>query len=293
VVSGGGTQRVGIVGIGRMGAALCARLVHAGFAVRATDVRHDRREVARRAGATWAADVAQVADGAGVVVTSLPGPGEVALVGDALSAHLAPESLWIEMSTVSPRVIRAGWPRGIDAPVGGGPQAARSGRLLAFAGGEEADVEAARPVLEAVAEQVVHVGPRGAGYAVKLLANALWFSQAAAGAEALALAGRAGLDPERVRAALAGSAAGSRFLEDDARALLAGDDRTAFSLARCCEQLAAVLELGHELAVPLDVATAVAAVHRQALSHYGDVDGELLGARFVADRAGISLRPNA
>jgi 3-hydroxyisobutyrate dehydrogenase-like beta-hydroxyacid dehydrogenase len=290
-MAGAAPQRVGIVGAGRMGAALGARLVQAGFTVCATDVDQARRQNVLNAGAGWREDTPQVAADADVVISSLPGPAEVTAVGAELAGALAPDAIWIDMSTVSPRVVRDDWGRGLDAPVGGGPDAARVGRLLAFVGGDEDDLRAVTPVLETVADRIVHVGPRRAGYAVKLLANALWFGQAAASAEALALAARAGLDPERVRAALAGSAAGGRFLEQDARSLLAGDDLPAFSLGRCCEQLAAVLELGDELAVPLDVAAAVAAVHRQALERYGDVDGELLGARFVAERAGSGFAP--
>jgi 3-hydroxyisobutyrate dehydrogenase len=138
-----------------------------------------------------------------------------------------------------------------------------------------------------VADRIIHVGPPGSGYTLKLLANALWFGQAVAVAEALTLAERAGIDPETARAALGQSAAGGRFLDHDAPALLAGDDLTSYALARCCEQLGTVLALGEQLAVPLELAAVVDEVHRRALAHYGEVDGELLGARFVAERAGV------
>jgi 3-hydroxyisobutyrate dehydrogenase len=128
------------------------------------------------------------------------------------------------------------------------------------------------------------------GYTVKLLVNLLWFGQAVATAEVLALGERAGLDLDIFRAAVGHSAAASRFIAHDADALLDGDDRTSFGLARCCEELEAALALGAELGVPLELAAVVADVHRQALQHYGDVDGELLGARLVAERAGVSLR---
>ena len=163
------------------------------------------------------------------------------------------------------------------------------GRLLAFVGGAAGDVEAQRDLLSALADRVVPVGPAGSGYAVKLLVNLLWFGQAIAHSEALTLAARIGLDPEAVRAALQQTAAASRFGEHDAPALLRGDDMASFSLARCLNQLTAVLALGERLDVPLELATTVAAVHRQALARYGDVDGELLPARLVAERAGIDF----
>jgi 3-hydroxyisobutyrate dehydrogenase-like beta-hydroxyacid dehydrogenase len=289
--------RLGVVGLGRMGLPMCGRLAHRGFGVTATDIRGELRSAALGAGARWAPSAGAVAAGAQVVITMMPGPEEVAGVVDELVAALAPGSTWIDMSTASPDVAgmigAAAGPRGVhvlDAPVGGDPEAAREGRLLAFVGGAAADLAAQREVLGTVADRIVHVGPAGAGYAVKLLVNLLWFGQAVATAEALTLARRAGLDLEVVRAALGQSAAASRFLADDAAALLRGDDLRSFSLARCVEELSSVLALGDELAVPMELATAVAGVHRQALQRYGDVDGELLGARFVAERAGLSLR---
>jgi 3-hydroxyisobutyrate dehydrogenase len=177
----------------------------------------------------------------------------------------------------------------LEAPVGGHPAAARAGGLLTFVGGAATDVEAQRDVLEALADRVVPVGPAGSGYAVKLLVNLLWFGQAIAHSEALTIAARMGLDPETVRAAVQQSAAASRFGERDAPALLRGDDLASFSLARCCEQLLAVLAISERLHVPLELTMSVAEVHQQALARYGDVPGELLGARLVAERAGINF----
>src|SRR6185295_16270403 len=84
---------------------------------------------------------------------------------------------------------------------------------------------------------VVNVGPHGSGYLSKLLANALWFGQAVATAEALAIADRSGLDVTQIQGALAQSAAGRGFVVDDAPALIAGDTLPNFSFARCVEQL--------------------------------------------------------
>jgi 3-hydroxyisobutyrate dehydrogenase-like beta-hydroxyacid dehydrogenase len=292
-------QRVGVVGLGRLGLPICARLSAAGFDVAATDVREAARAPAVASGARWQASVAAVASAADVVITVLPGPVAVTSVMDELVAAAATGTIWIEMSTVSPSVAQlvtaaagATGVRALDAPVGGGPQAAGDGRLLSFVGAWPDDLAAARAVLGTLADRIVHVGPPGSGYAVKLLANSLWFGQAVAVAETLTLAHRAGLDLDRVREALGQSAAAGRFLTEDVPALLEGDDYASFALARCCEQLDVVLALGDELAVPLELAAVVTDVHRRALAHYGDVDGELLGARFVAERAGVSFAPD-
>jgi 3-hydroxyisobutyrate dehydrogenase len=211
---------------------------------------------------------------------------------------MEPGSIWVDMSTAAPAVAgliaSAAAPKGIralDAPVGGDPAAAGEGRLLTFVGGTGEDLAAARDVLGMLADRIIHVGPAGSGYAVKLLANSLWFGQAVAVAEALTLARRAGLDVDVVRAALGRSAAASHFLAEDVTALLEGDDLTSFALARCCEQLASVVALGDELAVPVELTAVVSDLHRRALARYGEVDGELLGARFVAERGGVSFGP--
>jgi 3-hydroxyisobutyrate dehydrogenase-like beta-hydroxyacid dehydrogenase len=292
-------QRVGIVGLGRMGLPICTRLCAAGFDVAATDVREATRRPATAAGARWRASVAETVSAVDVVLTVLPGPVEVASIVDELTASAARGTLWIEMSTVSPPVAHlvtaaagAAGVRALDAPLGGGPEAAAEGRLLSFVGAHPDDLDGARAVLGTLADRIVHVGPPGSGYAVKLLANSLWLGQAVAVAETLTLASRAGLDLERVREALDQSAVAGRFLTEEVPALLAGDDRTSFSLARCSEQLESVLALGDELAVPLELITVVSGIHRRALAHYGDVDGELLGARFVAERAGVSFAPS-
>jgi 3-hydroxyisobutyrate dehydrogenase-like beta-hydroxyacid dehydrogenase len=289
-------NRLSVVGLGRMGRPVCARLVESGFEVVATDIVPDRRDDAEAAGARWCDGLKAAATGADIVVTVLPGPPEVSAIADPLTAAMAPAALWLDLSTASPAVARtvgaAAGARGIavvDAPLGGSPEDARDGRLLSFAGGGGDELERARPVLETIAAEVVHVGPHGSGYLTKLLANALWFGQAVATAEALAITARAGLDLNRVQGALAQSAAGGAFIAHDAPALIAGDTMPAFSLVRCAEQLSSLQGAAADLEVPAEVLDAVASVHAAAVREYGDVDGELLGARHAAHRAGVDF----
>jgi 3-hydroxyisobutyrate dehydrogenase len=284
--------RIAFIGLGRMGLPMCARLAAAGFEVVATDLRAELRGAVTR----WADSIQEACAGAEVAVTMLPGPESVADAAAPIISSLDAGAVWIDMSTASPSVaneITGGDSRFLDAPVGGSPETARVGRLVAFVGGAAGDLARCRPLFDALTERVFHVGPAGSGYAVKLLVNALWFAQAAATAEALALGDRLGLDLHTVHAALSRSAAASRFISRDVPALLDGDDLTDFSLGRCCEELASVLALGEQCGVPLDVLSTVSALHRGALEQYGDADGELLGARWVAERAGVRLRREA
>ncbi|MDQ2894313.1 MAG: NAD(P)-dependent oxidoreductase [Actinomycetota bacterium] len=289
-------QAIGMVGVGRMGLSICARLVQQGFGVVATDVRPDARAAVVAAGGDWAGSVVQVAAHAEVVISVLPGPLEVCAICEQLPAALSSGSTWIDMSTATPAVAAeiarsaaVHHVRTLEAPVGGGPAEAREGQLLAFVGGSAEDLRAQRGVLDALTDRVLHVGAAGSGYAMKLLVNLLWFGQAIANAEVLSLAVRAGIDPETVRYAVQQSAAASRFMEQDAPALMRGENLTSFSLARCVEELSGVLNMGREHDVPLALGERVTEIYIEALKHFGDVDGELLAARRVTEQARIEF----
>lgn len=279
-----------------MGLPICTRIAQHGFAVAATDLRSELRPAVTAAGARWSDSLAEVSSDADVVITVLPGAAEVAALIDPLTAALATGATWIDLSSATPetarqigRAARSRRLRILDAPMGGGPAAARSGRLLIFAGGAAEDLEAERDLFDAFAARILHVGGAGSGYLVKLLVNLLWFGQAVASSEALALATRAGLDPETVRRAVQESAAASRFMEADAPALLQGDDLSAFALGRCVDELESVLAVAKRLDVTLPLADRVTALYEEALVRYGDVAGELLAARLVAERAGLDF----
>ena len=132
-------------------------------------------------------------------------------------------------------------------------------------------------------DPVVSENPADA-HLVKLLANGLWFGQVVAVTEALLLGRAHGLDDERVRALLAASAGGSVFLDRHAPRLLAGDDMTDFGLDRVVEELHTLQALADDAGTPHRLQRLVAEVHRQALTEFGPVGGELLAARLLGLR---------
>lgn len=285
-----------------MGMPMCANLIQAGYEVIAWDLRGELESAVAGCGAQWGGTAAEVAAEADVLITMLPGPGEVHEVmagrGGALAA-LPATATWIDMSTSSPAVGRvlaaAAGARGIgvlEAPVGGGVAAARAGTLQLFVGGDLALAERHRALLEVLADpqRITHVGGHGAGYTTKLLVNLLWFGQAVATAEALLLARRAGIDLEVMRQALSVSAASSAFIRHDLGALLDGDYLATFGLDRCCEELTTVTTLARDYDLPFELSALVERTHRRALSRYGPVDGELLAVALLEEEAGIGLR---
>jgi 3-hydroxyisobutyrate dehydrogenase len=153
---------IAFVGLGRMGAPMCAALVRAGYTVAATDKRAEREPVAIACGASWRATPAQAASAAGVLISMLPGAREVraAMLGEtgALTS-LAAGTAWIDMTSNSPVAVRPVRERAmkqgvevLEAPVGGGIAAAREGSLQLFVGGEASVVERHRAVLEALGD---------------------------------------------------------------------------------------------------------------------------------------------
>ena len=290
------TATVGVIGVGRMGLPVCARLAGAGLRVVAADLEPEREQHVRAAGASWDADTERLARQAAVLITVLPGSSElVEAMGIALRT-LQPGATWIDLTSAAPaaaaELVARAHRRGIeclDAPVGGGVEAAAAGALQLFVGGRREVIERHRTVLELLG-RVEHVGDHGAGYTTKLLVNLLWFGQAVAVGEALLLARRAGIDLEVLRSALGRSAAASEFVRGDLGALLGGDYLESFGIDRCCEELATVVALADELTVPFDVSAAVERTYRAALARYGPIDGELLAVALLEERAGTRLR---
>jgi 3-hydroxyisobutyrate dehydrogenase len=207
---------------------------------------------------------------------------------------MRPGTAWIDLTSTSPMVgselrsLAAGI-ECLDAPMGGGPDAALEGTLELYVGGDRETVERYRAILETLGRIHVVGGP-GSGQIVKLLVNLLWFGQAVATGEALLLARRAGLDLRTVRQALIHSAADSRFIRRDLVGLFEGDYLTSFGLDRCCEELDAVTELAQQLEVPFELSGVVRDLHARALQRFGARGVELLAVALLEEMAGIDLR---
>jgi 3-hydroxyisobutyrate dehydrogenase len=300
--SGGERPIVGFIGLGRMGAPMAINVLRAGFDVVAFDMRTEATEPVVAAGAVAAESAAGTAASCDVLITMLPGPPQIEAVmtgrGGAFQA-LREGAVWIDMSTSTPAAGRAlareGEPRGVavvDAPVAGMVRGAVAGTLQVFAGGAAADVMRVRPVLEAMgdSDKVVHVGSRGAGYAVKLCLNLLWFMHAAASAEVLVLGAKAGVEVGTLRRALVGGPAGSVLLERDIDSVFEGDYDESFTLDLVTKDLGLAVDLGRDLGVPLELGALVEQLHRRARAMYGDGAGELSAVRLVEEAAGVKLR---
>ncbi|MFI5292703.1 MAG: NAD(P)-dependent oxidoreductase, partial [Candidatus Limnocylindrales bacterium] len=175
---------------------------------------------------------------------------------------LSGDGTLLEMSTVPPHVVRGLDPdvraRGaaiLDAPVSGSVTLAESGTLTIMAGGAAEDVERARPVLEALATTIFHMGPLGSGATIKLAVNSVIFALNQSLAEALVLAERAGVDRARAYEVFAASAIAAPFTKYKQSAFVDPESTpTAFSLALAAKDLELILELARQAGARMDQA---------------------------------------
>jgi 3-hydroxyisobutyrate dehydrogenase len=181
----------------------------------------------------------------------------------------------------------------LDAPVSGMSVGAASGMLQIFVGGDAEDVERVRPVFEAMGDpdRILHVGGHGAGYAVKLMINQLWFSHLVATAEVLAIGVKAGVDLEVLRSSLVASPANSLFVESHILSVLEhGDYDEGFAIALACKDLGLSIDLARSVGVPAELSGLVEQIYRRARATYGDTAGEMTPVRLYEDLIGRDLR---
>jgi 3-hydroxyisobutyrate dehydrogenase len=295
--------KAGFIGLGHMGAPMCANILAAGHDLVVHDVRPEAATGLLAAGAAWAASPRDVGVGREVVITMLPTPRhveEVLLGPDGLLDGLAPGAVWADMSTsvpaVADRVRALAAARGVavlDAPVSGMAAGAKAGTLQIFVGGDREAYLRALPLFEAMGDppRIMHVGGNGAGYTVKLMINLLWFTHLVASAEVLTVGVRAGVDLAMLRQCLLASPAASHFLDRDVLGVLErGDYDDSFALALACKDLGLAVDLARDVGVPAEVSALVEQIYRRARAQYGDLGGEMLPVKLLEDLTGSPLR---
>jgi 2-hydroxy-3-oxopropionate reductase len=274
-------KRIGFIGLGIMGKPMAGNLLAAGYPLTVHNRSRGPVEELAAAGATPAGSPREVAATTDVVITVLPDSPDVEAVvlgPNGVADGIREGALYIDMSTIVPAVSRRiatvlceHGVDAVDAPVSGGEPAARAGNLSIMAGGSDEAVERARPIFEVLGKATTHIGPPGAGQVAKAANQVVVALTIQAVAEALVLARKAGVDPERVRDALLGGFAQSRILDLHGQRMLAGAYEPGFKLRLHRKDLAIALQIGREERAPL-FATAQAAELMDALLAQGAGD---------------------
>jgi len=269
---------VGVLGMGRMGAAMARRLAESGFDVMVWNRTPARaEEVAKSIGSRHVASPAELAGTAPIVVSSLADDRaveEVHLADDGTLNGAADGMVLLETSTVDPATITSLVPRFegagaalLDAPVSGSVSLVEQGALTSMVGGDATALERARPVIDALSAKVFHLGDSGTGATMKLAVNALVHATNLAISEALVLAERAGLDRERAYEVFASGAAASPFVLYKREAFEHPDEApVAFSLDLVRKDLDLILGLARRLEVPMAQGDTTASVVDRAIS---------------------------
>ena len=295
-------ERIGFIGLGIMGVPMVANLIEAGFVPTVWNRSQPGVDACVELGATSADSpqaVAEVSDILITIVTDSPDVESVLVGRDDAAIHgLAPGSVVIDMSTISPAVTRDVASklseRGVsmlDAPVSGGDTGAKAGTLSIMVGGDADVLKRCLPVLEAMGATITHCGPTGAGQTVKLC-NQVAIAGALLGVcEALSLADKSGVDQERMLAAISAGAAGSWQLTNLGPKIAVEDYTPGFMVKLMQKDLRLALEAGGDVLQPLPNTSLVQQLYYQLQSSGLGDEGTQALARVIAG-LGQGVRPS-
>jgi 3-hydroxyisobutyrate dehydrogenase len=290
-------QRIGFLGLGTMGAAMAANLARAGFAVTAWNRTPGRAPELDDLGVSRAhtpAEVAGAVDALVICVSDTADVEDVLFGATGVAEGAQKGQLVIDCSTISPSATREFARRLdersvalVDAPVSGGSEGAQKGTLTIFCGGEAEAVERARPILAAMGKTITHVGPSGAGQAVKAVNQVILAGTYIGVAEGIVLALRAGLDVAQVVEALGGGAAQSWVLANRSERMRTNEYPLGFKVALHRKDLGIALEMAREMGADLPV-TELAADFETDLVAKGHADDDMSAlARVIRERSGL------
>ncbi len=289
-------MRIGYIGLGSMGGPMARNLARAGVDISVFDLDPAKVETAVAAGAKAGASGADVAAASDILFTSLPEPRHVAAAVPPLIDVMAPGSIWVDLTTDDPDLVRriaeqaaARSVSVLEAPVTGAVDGARLGRLTFFVGGDAELVERVRPYFEIMGKPIA-CGPLGTGNVTKLITNQVWFVNAIVTSEALVLGKKSGIDPLVVWEALKNSVGDTWVVRHDVPSIFAGHYDPSFTLDLCCKDLRLLDEQGTATGTQMDMTRLARAKFEAARAEFGGSAAELLVCKQIEDASGTDLR---
>ena len=293
-------EQIGFVGLGIMGKPMARNLMQAGYALTVYDIVGEPVEELAIEGATPAASSAEVAATTDKIITMLPdsADSERAILGpNGVLEGAKPGSIVIDMSSISPIVsqkIAAECARQgvamLDAPVSGGEPGAINGTLAIMVGGPQEIFDQCVDLLRVMGGNVALTGEVGAGNTTKLANQIIVALNITALSEALVLAQKAGVDPEKVFQAIRGGLAGSAVMEAKGPMMLERNFQAGFRIRLHQKDLRNVLQAAQELNVPLP-ATALVQQMLGALVNAGESEADHSAIlHFVENLADIEVK---
>jgi 3-hydroxyisobutyrate dehydrogenase len=294
---------IGFIGLGTMGAHMAANLQKAGHAMIVHDMRREAADALLGAGAEWADSPKDVAARSDVVFLSLPGPPEVEQVvfnsnsGVLAGAHAG--MALFDLSTDSPAMVRklhaALAEKGcqaFDAPVSGGPEGARTGRLAIWVGGDRATFDRLKPILDSFGDQAAYIGPIGTATVAKLVHNMAGYAIGLATAEVFSMGVKAGMDPVELWKAVRQGALGRRRTFDRItdQFLVNRYEPPAFMLKLAHKDVSLAVGLARELGVTMHICEYTLAEMTRAMERPGWPEKDSrIPMTLQLERAGVTI----
>ena len=293
-------MRIGFIGLGIMGKPMAKNLIKAGYSLVVNDINKEAVAELVSAGAAEAASAKEVASQSDVVVTMLPNSPHVQTVvlGEGGVIEGAKEGLVVvDMSSISPIVSREVAAelakKGVvmlDAPVSGGEPKAIDGTLAIMVGGPEETFKVVEPILQVMGGSVTLVGEIGSGNTTKLANQIMVAANIAGMSEALVLATKADVDPEKVFKAIRGGLAGSTVLDAKAPLVLDGNFKPGFRIDLHIKDLQNALDTAATVKTPTPLSDSIIGMMRSLSSDGKGSDDHGGLVQWYEKEAGIEVR---
>jgi 3-hydroxyisobutyrate dehydrogenase len=294
-------QTVGFIGLGNMGSRMASHLVTAGYPLTVFDLDADAVAALVERGASRSASVAELAGAVDVIFTALPGPPQVqkvALGDEGIVANARPGSVYVDLTTNSPDVIRGvydiGKQRGVgvvDAAMSGGMHGAESKRLSLMVGGDEDVVERLRPMLESMSDNVVFCGQSGAGTVTKVVNNLASLTESNLTGEALAMGVKWGVKLDTLADVMGHSSSSSwRLTESFPRYLLSGNFEPGFALDLAVKDLELARQLADDTGCSAEFLDLSLRKYREAQARGWGAQHSEAVVKLIEEEWGVELR---
>src|SRR5258707_154391 len=292
---------VGFVGLGTMGGRMVTNLQKAGYKVVVHDLQRQSASHHLQAGAEWAASPRELAEKSDVILTSVREPADVervALGSDGLIEGVKKGAAYFDLSTNAQSMVKkihaAFAEKGahmLDAPVSGGPSGAASRKMAIWVGGDKAQYDKHKPVLDAMGDKAAYIGPIGTATVAKLVHNMSGYAITCALAETFTMGVKAGMDPVALWEAVRQGVGGRRFTFDGLlEQFLPGKyDPPNFALKLATKDVMLATQLGRELGVPMRICNLAYAEMTEACNRGWEGRDSRAVMLLQQERAGVKI----
>ncbi len=279
-----------------MGTPIAGCLIAAGHQLTVYDVRRAATAALAAQGAAVAETPRAAAESVDAVFTSLPGPAEVEATAldpeSGILRGMPSGAAYIDLTTNAPATIARVAERCrelgvafLDAPVSGRPP-----NMTVMVGGEEADFTRVRPLFEAIAKNVFHVGPSGAGCVAKLVTQYLGYTNFIAALEGMLIGAMAGIDLGVLARIVPVSAGQSRTFDNIPRSVLTGAFTSGGTLDIVAKDIDLAVALAREVGAPAQLGVLASEMYKRAQAQGWGGEGFPVVARILEAMAGVGLR---